>query len=112
MASALRCIKSKHIHAFKETYSTTSTESHNASEATRTDKEAFEIEISANTRRVNRVPTNIMLSDPAATAITGAAFGASLAASGVYLPSVIIDQFRLTDFHMFHVFATAVGSSA
>ena len=38
-----------------------------------------------------------MLSDSAATAITGAAFGASLAASGVYLPSVIIDQFRLTD---------------
>ncbi|GAB7358610.1 hypothetical protein MBLNU230_g3841t1 [Neophaeotheca triangularis] len=53
-----------------------------------------------------------MLSDSAATAITGAAFGASLAASGVYLPSVIIDQFHLTDFHMFHVFATAMGSSA
>ena len=46
------------------------------------------------------------------TVLSGAAFGAALAASGVYLPSVIIDQFRLTDFHMFHVFATAVGSSA
>ena len=56
--------------------------------------------------------TTIMLSDSAATAITGAAFGASLAASGVYLPSVIIDQFRLTDFHMFHVFTAAMGSSA
>ena len=53
-----------------------------------------------------------MLSDSAATAITGAAFGASLAASGVYLPSVIIDQFSLTDFRMFHVFTTAMGSSA
>lgn len=46
------------------------------------------------------------------TALSGAAFGTSLAASGVYLPSVIIDQFRLTNFHMLHVFATAVGSSA
>jgi len=46
------------------------------------------------------------------TALSGAAFGASLAASGVYLPSVIIDQFRLTNFHMFHVFASAMGSSA
>lgn len=50
--------------------------------------------------------------DFAATALSGAAFGAALTASGVYLPSVIIDQFRLTDFHMFQVFATAVGSSA
>lgn len=57
-------------------------------------------------------PKTIMLSDTTATALTGAAFGASLAASGVYLPSVIIDQFRLTNFHMFHVFATAMGSSA
>jgi uncharacterized membrane protein YdcZ (DUF606 family) len=53
-----------------------------------------------------------MFSETAATALTGAAFGASLAVSGVYLPSVIIDQFRLTNFHMFHVFATAMGSSA
>jgi hypothetical protein len=75
-------------------------------------KKPATVTTSANTCRVDRVPTSIMLSDSAATAITGAAFGASLAASGVYLPSVIIDQFRLTDFHMFHVFATAVGSSA
>jgi hypothetical protein len=50
--------------------------------------------------------------DLVSTALSGAAFGAALTASGVYLPSVIIDQFRLTDFHMFHVFATAAGSSA
>lgn len=53
-----------------------------------------------------------MLSESMATAATGTAFGAALAASGVYMPSVIIDQFRLTDFHMFHLFATAMGSSA
>ncbi|KAG9684926.1 hypothetical protein KCV03_g10103, partial [Aureobasidium melanogenum] len=53
-----------------------------------------------------------MLFESMATLVTGTAFGAALAASGVYMPSVIIDQFRLTDFHMFHVFATAMGSSA
>lgn len=53
-----------------------------------------------------------MLPDFVSAAGTGAIFGAALTASGVYLPSVIIDQFRLTDFHMFHVFATAMGSSA
>ena len=54
----------------------------------------------------------IVLPDFVSTALSGAAFGAALTASGVYLPSVIIDQFRLTNFHMFRVFATAVGSSA
>ena len=53
-----------------------------------------------------------MLSESTATLATGITFGAALAASGVYMPSVIVNQFRLTDFHMFHVFATAMGSSA
>ncbi|THW31056.1 hypothetical protein D6D21_10773 [Aureobasidium pullulans] len=53
-----------------------------------------------------------MLFQSMATLVTGTAFGAALAASGVYMPSVIIDQFRLTDFHMFQVFATAMGSRA
>ncbi|KAK5129492.1 hypothetical protein LTR08_003215 [Meristemomyces frigidus] len=53
-----------------------------------------------------------MFAEALYTAGTGALFGAALTASGVYLPSVIIDQFRLTDFHMFHVFAVGMGSSA
>jgi len=53
-----------------------------------------------------------MLFQSMATLVPGTAFGAALAASGVYMPSVIIDQFRLTDFHMFQVFATAMGSRA
>lgn len=53
-----------------------------------------------------------MLFESMMSAVSGIAFGAALAASGVYVPSVIIDQFRLSDFHMFHVFATAMGSSA
>lgn len=85
----------------------------NKSEATRIDQEAFESQfICKHSNESTRISTNVMLTDSAATALTGAAFGASLAASGVYLPSVIIDQFRLTDFHMFQVFATAMGSSA
>jgi hypothetical protein len=43
---------------------------------------------------------------------TGAVFGAALTASRVWLPSVILDQFSLQDFHMMHVFAVALGSSA
>ncbi|KAM0717955.1 hypothetical protein Q7P37_006287 [Cladosporium fusiforme] len=53
-----------------------------------------------------------MLTNAISTIATGAVFGASLKASGVYQPSVIIDQFRLADFHMLHVFTTAVSSSA
>ncbi|TKA60912.1 hypothetical protein B0A55_12154 [Friedmanniomyces simplex] len=43
---------------------------------------------------------------------TGAFFGAALTASKVHLPSVIIDQFKLTDFRMMQVFVVAMGSSA
>jgi hypothetical protein len=43
---------------------------------------------------------------------TGAIFGAALTASRVWLPSVILQQFNLSDFHMMHVFAVALGSSA
>jgi hypothetical protein len=99
-----------YIHLLPQT---TSTQSDDKSESRRADQEAFESQsIYKNSNESTKVSTNIMLTDSAATALTGAAFGASLAASGVYLPSVIIDQFRLTDFHMFQVFATAMGSSA
>jgi len=60
----------------------------------------------------NKKQAIIMLPDSVSVALSGAAFGAALAASGVYLPSVIIDQFRLADFHMFHVFVSALGPSA
>jgi hypothetical protein len=42
----------------------------------------------------------------------GALFGAALASSGVYLPSVIISQMRLSSFHMLKAFITASASSA
>lgn len=45
-------------------------------------------------------------------ASAGLFFGASLAASNVYSPSVIINQMRLRDFHMLKVFLTATASSA
>ncbi|KIW02500.1 uncharacterized protein PV09_06300 [Verruconis gallopava] len=53
-----------------------------------------------------------MISETMYTVGTGAVFGAALTASRVHLPSVIINQLRLTDFHMMHVFAAALGSSA
>ena len=46
------------------------------------------------------------------TLITGAAFGAALAASGVYEPSVIMDQMRLKDWHMIQVYLIATAGSA
>jgi uncharacterized membrane protein YedE/YeeE len=42
----------------------------------------------------------------------GAAFGAALTASLVYLPTIIIGQLQLRDFHMLQVFLTASGTSA
>lgn len=42
----------------------------------------------------------------------GAIFGAALASSGVYLPSVIVSQMEMKDYHMLKVFLTASGSSA
>ncbi|KAK7190805.1 hypothetical protein DPSP01_007926 [Paraphaeosphaeria sporulosa] len=43
---------------------------------------------------------------------SGALFGAALASSGVYAPSVIISQMHLSTFHMLKVFITASASSA
>ncbi|KAF1978412.1 hypothetical protein BU23DRAFT_651167 [Bimuria novae-zelandiae CBS 107.79] len=42
----------------------------------------------------------------------GALFGAALASSGVYLPSVITSQMHLSDFHMVKVFLAASASSS
>jgi hypothetical protein len=42
----------------------------------------------------------------------GAFFGAALTISGVYLPTVIIKQMQLRDFHMLQVFLTACAASA
>ena len=47
-----------------------------------------------------------------ATVGAGALFGAALASSGVYLPSVIVSQMQMKDYHMLKVFLTASGSSA
>ncbi|KAL3422721.1 YeeE/YedE family protein [Phlyctema vagabunda] len=44
--------------------------------------------------------------------LAGTVFGAALAASGVYSPSIIISQMQLTDFHMLKVFLGASASSA
>ena len=53
-----------------------------------------------------------MAADIIASLSAGAVFGAALTASRVYLPSVIINQMRLKDFHMLEVFLTASASSA
>ncbi|KAK3073729.1 hypothetical protein LTR53_004426 [Teratosphaeriaceae sp. CCFEE 6253] len=53
-----------------------------------------------------------MYADALYSAGTGVFFGAALTASKVHLPSVIINQFELTDFRMMQVFAVAMGSSA
>lgn len=42
----------------------------------------------------------------------GAVFGAALTLSRVYIPTVIINQLKLRDFHMLEVFLTASASSA
>jgi hypothetical protein len=42
----------------------------------------------------------------------GAVFGAALTVSRVYIPTVIINQLRLGDFHMLEVFLTASAYSA
>ncbi|CAK7564133.1 MAG: hypothetical protein SEPTF4163_002017 [Sporothrix epigloea] len=48
----------------------------------------------------------------AATAATGAAFGAALVASGVYQPAVIINQLTWDNCHMLQVFLSATAASA
>jgi len=52
------------------------------------------------------------MSGPALTAGAGLVFGAALTASEVYLPSVIVSQMELKDFHMLNVFLSASASSA
>ncbi|EFQ27616.1 YeeE/YedE family protein [Colletotrichum graminicola] len=47
----------------------------------------------------------------ATTVLSGAAFGASLVAAGVYQPSVIIAQLKFEDWHMIQAFVTAMASS-
>lgn len=44
--------------------------------------------------------------------ITGAAFGASLVASGIYQPQLLAMQFALKRWDMFQIFLTATGSTA
>jgi hypothetical protein len=44
--------------------------------------------------------------------IAGAFFGTALTSSGVYLPSIILLQMKLQDFHMLKVFLTASSASA
>lgn len=44
--------------------------------------------------------------------MAGTLFGSALTASGVYLPSVIMSQMELRDFHMLKVFLTASSASA
>ncbi|KAK5107695.1 hypothetical protein LTR62_000889 [Meristemomyces frigidus] len=53
-----------------------------------------------------------MLLEDAEQITTGALFGAALTASGVFTPSIILEQFELKNFYMVQVFAVAVGSSA
>ena len=53
-----------------------------------------------------------MLSDILRSAGSGVVFGVALTASRVYHPLVIINQMRLTDFHMLEVFLTAGATSA
>ncbi|CZR68769.1 uncharacterized protein PAC_18668 [Phialocephala subalpina] len=54
-----------------------------------------------------------MASTPVVNSVAaGAVFGAALTAAGVYSPSVIIGQMRLSDFHMLKAFLAASASSA
>ncbi|KAL4903980.1 hypothetical protein BDW74DRAFT_31352 [Aspergillus multicolor] len=52
------------------------------------------------------------MTDLLPSTITGALFGAALTLSGVYLPTTIISQMQLQDFHMLKVFLTASSASA
>ncbi|KAL4806619.1 hypothetical protein BDV18DRAFT_137897 [Aspergillus unguis] len=52
-----------------------------------------------------------MSSDLLLSTMAGTLFGSALTASGVYLPSVILSQMKLEDFHMLKVFLTAGSAS-
>lgn len=47
-----------------------------------------------------------------ASLVSGSLFGSALLVSGVYSPTIIINQFHLSDFHMLKVFLTASAGSA
>ena len=76
----------------------------------------------ANTRQPKRSSSSTLGYDQNTVATTmaslarplfaGGVFGAALTASRVHLPTVIIEQMRLTDFHMLEVFLTASACSA
>lgn len=48
----------------------------------------------------------------AAKAISGAAFGAAMAAAGFHDPSVVISQLKFENWHMFQAFLAATATSA
>ncbi|EFY98232.1 hypothetical protein X797_005129 [Metarhizium robertsii] len=48
----------------------------------------------------------------AATAISGAAFGAAMMAAGFHQPSVVISQLKFENWHMFQTFLAATATSA
>jgi hypothetical protein len=56
-------------------------------------------------------PKKVEMSTVLTQVLTGAAFGAALTFSGVYMPSVIISQMQLRNFHMLQTFLTASASS-
>jgi hypothetical protein len=53
-----------------------------------------------------------MLSDSLRSLVPGAAFGAALSVSRVWVPSVILGHMHLKDFHMLEGFLSATASSA
>jgi hypothetical protein len=53
-----------------------------------------------------------MASDILLSSIAGSVFGSALTLSGVYLPSVILQQLQMRDFHMLKVFLSASSVSA
>jgi hypothetical protein len=46
-----------------------------------------------------------------AGATSGVLFGAAVTTAGVYLPSIIVEQMNLRQFHMLKVFLTASATS-
>jgi hypothetical protein len=57
-------------------------------------------------------PLAMMSSLPLKNIFSGILFGAALTAAGVYVPSTIIGQMQLTNFHMLKTFLAASMSSA
>ncbi|GAO15672.1 hypothetical protein UVI_02019130 [Ustilaginoidea virens] len=48
----------------------------------------------------------------AASVLSGAAFGAAMAAAGFHEPSVVVSQLRFENWHMMQAFLTATATSA